>query len=462
MYESVVSIGDSAFAGCTGLRLLVVPSGVKGIGENSFEGCVGIDTLYWNSAVTPNVVTRYCCSKLSFVELGDKISIIEKDAFKNCNQLTSIVIPDGVTAFEDNAFSGCLRMSSVTIPKSVAVIESKAFYGCSGIKTLNWNSDLSPASVTAYCQQSLTNVAFGDKVAVLGDFAFNDCGYITSITIPENITRIGDYAFWGCKRLSDIYSYAKLCPNASLRAFNYFSCTVHVPMNLLAEYRSKDPWNKLKRIIPFEFKEIEQVTFSTDGYATFYCSYGDFELPDDVSAYVVTGVENGKLAYDCIAEGFNGGVIPQGVAVMLKRDGKDAATCELKYRQGQIEYDGENLLMGTDVDTVTYSRGSCYYYKLCYGPSDTESSGVVGWFWNDDKGGSFRIDGHKAWLPIPISNQTKASGYSINDDLIFYNDRFENDYVAPDVIYNMHGEKVTEPLLKGLYIINGKKVLIQK
>lgn len=50
-------------------------------------------------------------------------------------------------------------------------------------------------------------VTFSDKtytVTEIGDEAFEDCVYLTSITIPNTVTRIGDYAFNWCRALSSV------------------------------------------------------------------------------------------------------------------------------------------------------------------------------------------------------------------------------------------------------------------
>ena len=86
--DSVTSIGESAFAGCTGLTSIALPGGVTSIGKAAFDGCAG---------------------------------------------LTSIVIPDGVTYTGSRAFGQCTSLPSVTIPDSVSNIYLDAFKGCTGL-----------------------------------------------------------------------------------------------------------------------------------------------------------------------------------------------------------------------------------------------------------------------------------------------------------------------------------------
>ena len=41
-------------------------------------------------------------------------------------------------------------------------------------------------------------IIIGDSVTTIGEYAFYDCGHLTSVTIPNSVTTIGDNAFDGC------------------------------------------------------------------------------------------------------------------------------------------------------------------------------------------------------------------------------------------------------------------------
>ena len=110
--NSVTSIGDDTFYGCTSLTSVTIPDSVTSIGYSAFRGCTSL-----TSVIIPNSVTS----------IGDS-------AFCGCTSLTSITIPKSVTSIGENAFYGCTSLTSATIPDSVTFIDNFAFNGCTSLK----------------------------------------------------------------------------------------------------------------------------------------------------------------------------------------------------------------------------------------------------------------------------------------------------------------------------------------
>lgn len=202
---TVVSVGDSAFAGCDYLASVVIPNSVTVIGIRAFNGAsltsieipnsvteIGREAFgycrYLTSVVIGNSVTEissamfYYCDGLTSVEIGNSVTEIGMLAFEGCSSLTNICIPNSVKKIGDAVFSKCTGLTSVEIGNSVTDISFQAFVGCS----------------------SLTNIDIPNSVVHISNEAFNGCSSLTNIDIPNSVEYIGHGAFDGCTSLKNL------------------------------------------------------------------------------------------------------------------------------------------------------------------------------------------------------------------------------------------------------------------
>lgn len=93
----------------------------------------------------------------------------------------------------------------VTIPSGVTIIGERAFSNCTYLTSIAIHSSVTIIGERAfsYCE-NLTNITIPDSVTIIGTSAFSDCESLTNITIPDGVTSIGQWAFAGCKRLTSI------------------------------------------------------------------------------------------------------------------------------------------------------------------------------------------------------------------------------------------------------------------
>ena len=110
--NSVTSIGEHAFGGCSNLTSVIIPNSVTSIGNYAFSGCTGL-----TSVTIPNSITT-----------------IADHAFKDCRNLTSVIIPDSVTWIGKYAFFGCSSLTFIEFPSKVRRIGSKNFQFCSKLE----------------------------------------------------------------------------------------------------------------------------------------------------------------------------------------------------------------------------------------------------------------------------------------------------------------------------------------
>lgn len=187
------------------------------------------------------------------------------------------------------------------------------------------------------------------------------------------------------------------------------------------------------------------------GYGTYYNSGFNVDLPSGVAAYIVTGVNNGKLTYQKIADGdTNHKTIPACTAVLLYTGEGDTGDVNPSFTN--------NLLHGSDTKITTY--GGAIYYKLTYNNAGT----VFGWYWGADGGAAFDSPAHKAWLALPAApaGVRMFLGLPGDDDDVTGIASIENkQQKAEHVWYDLNGRRINAPQTKGIYVKEGRKMVIK-
>ena len=205
--NSVTSIGDYAFYGCSGLTSVTIPESVTSIGRSAFSGCSGL-----TSVTIPNSVTSigdyafYDCSSLTSIDIPESVTSIGMYAFNGCVNLSSIIIPPNVTVIRPNTFENCSGLTSVDIHNNLTVIGAFAFKKCSGLISVNIPNSVTAIGGYAFngCT-SLTSVDISNsQITYVGDYTFAGCSSLTSVTIPNSVTSIGNSAFYGCSSLTSV------------------------------------------------------------------------------------------------------------------------------------------------------------------------------------------------------------------------------------------------------------------
>ena len=181
---SVISIGASAFSGCSNLESISLPTNLVTIGESAFYGCSSLSSIDIPNTVTSiGSKTFYGCSSLSSIVIPENASFgVGDEEFYGCSNLLSFIIPDGVTSIGNRAFYECGNLSNLEIPDTVTDIGSEAFYSCS----------------------SLESIVLPEGLKTIGHHAFQACIGLESIIIPNGVTTIDFAAFIGCKNIESL------------------------------------------------------------------------------------------------------------------------------------------------------------------------------------------------------------------------------------------------------------------
>ena len=141
--NTVTSIANRAFYGCSELTDINIPLGVTDIGDYAFYGCSGLTSIEIPSSVTN--IGDYAfgdCTGLTSIIIPESVTDIGNGAFYGCSELTSIKIPSGVTYIWGETFSKCTGLTSIIIPEKVRGVYYDAFWLCSNLKELYYPSGL--------------------------------------------------------------------------------------------------------------------------------------------------------------------------------------------------------------------------------------------------------------------------------------------------------------------------------
>lgn len=179
--NTLTTIGESAFAGCTRLARVNLDS-ITTIGANAFAGCTALTNVSLGDNITEIAEGTFSgATTLATINLGN-IVVIGDSAFANCSKLNDIVV-NKVTSIGNNAFANARALTSIALNRTVS-IGNNAFNGASALVTVNM-----------------------PVVETIGQGAFTGTA-ITSIAIPNTIKNVEIIAFYGAKSLTKITNSA--------------------------------------------------------------------------------------------------------------------------------------------------------------------------------------------------------------------------------------------------------------
>ena len=325
----------------------------------------------------------------------------------------NIVIPEtvlyggvtcSVTSIGDYAFYFCDGLTSVTIGNSVTSIGDVAFYHCAG----------------------LTSVTIGNSVTSIGDEAFCQCYDLTSVTIPNSVTSIGSGAFRDCFGLQKVIvkDIAAWCGIS-------FS-DIHSNPLLCAKHLYSDENTEITElIIPNSVTSIENNAFG-----------GCYGLTSVTIPNSVTSI--GDEAFDyCI------GLTSVTIGNSVTSIGYEAFSCT-------------GLTSVTIPNSVTSIGNGAFYH--CTGLTS-----VTCYAENVPSTGSNAFDSSNmgnATLYVPTASidayktTEPWSGFKVIEGIETGIKDIKTNATSSSPIYDLHGRRV-EKTTKGLYIVNGNKVMMK-
>lgn len=150
--DGILRIEKQAFAGCSDLHQVIMPSTLKELGDSAFAGCVS----------------------LRMIALPESLEQIGAYTFSDTG-LKAVQIPKNVYWLGEGAFSNCRNLSTIDIPENINIVSVRLLQNCVGIKKVNLH----------------------EKITTIGDEAFANCNNLMELYVPDAVQYIGMGAFDG-------------------------------------------------------------------------------------------------------------------------------------------------------------------------------------------------------------------------------------------------------------------------
>ncbi len=164
--NSVTSIGNLAFDDCSGLTSIIVQEGnmiydsrnncnaiIETASNTLISGCK--NTTIPNSVKSIGDYAFSGCTGLTSITIPNSVTSIGQSAFSSCDALTSINISNSVMSIGDYAFRYCKTLTSITIPRFVKDFGRVAFYNCSNLKSI-YSEILEPVAANSITMSTPT------------------------------------------------------------------------------------------------------------------------------------------------------------------------------------------------------------------------------------------------------------------------------------------------------------------
>ena len=380
------------------------------------------------------------------------------DSRDNCNA----IIETGTNTL----IRGC---KNTTIPYGITSISNTAFYGC----------------------QELVEMEIPGSVISIGDNAFYCCYKLSSVTLPQSVTTIGAGAFYNCSALASINCEAKTPPTIG-GYYTFYdvprSIPVYVPESSVSAYKSAEYWSEFTNFqaipeinisltdgddfLQSEVEECDNITYTrTFNNTNWQALYVPFEIPyDNIKDDFEVAYINDTRQYDrdddgvkeeTVIEAFKitSGTLEANYPYLIRA--KETGEKTITVTDAMLYITEENSIDCSSVYdkytfTGTYSRMSSTELTGCY----ALSGGVWQPVAEGATLGAFRfylqVESRSGSAQAAQSIKMRVIGEETDDEATSIDEVESAD--NEQIVYDLAGRRVANPT-KGVYIVNGKKML---
>lgn len=175
-------------------------------------------------------------------------------------------------------------------------------------------------------------------------------------------------------------------------------------------------------------------------------------IPVKPASYEVTDASVGKNGE------VKGCYVPAKTGVLLKSKSAKVSYYFAKNHTREV-FLSDNMLKPAPVGGGKFEPETGYrYYKLAYNNYSTKQG--LGFYWGAEEGGAFKVKDGLAYLAVPSADAHNAKGFRF-DGVTDGIGGVEVDRNKSHDLYNLIGQRVVGKAAPGLYVVNGKKVIIR-
>ena len=194
--NSVTSIGNSAFYGCSGLTGITIPTAITNIGSNAFYGCDNLTSVTWNAVNCEACYYPFRNTPIASITFGEEVRYIPANLLDYTNtNIKSIVVPKNVQAIG----AGALSIPNISVEWNA-------------VNCADFEKRVGPLS-------NIASITFGNEVKHIPAYLFNYMSNIFSLVIPSSVQTIGQNAFFNCYNLTSVTWNAVNCEDFSESPF---------------------------------------------------------------------------------------------------------------------------------------------------------------------------------------------------------------------------------------------------
>ena len=488
--EGITNIPAWAFAMYEHLVSIHLPSTLKTIGWAALE-----ETILWNVSLPEGLETiegyAFMMTPFTTVCIPSTVTEIGERAFGYCNDLVSVgCYADVPPTLGSNAFGDCPNIETVYVQSAKVAnykgtagwstfgdkIQSPAGYcgpnnidadGEVDVTKATWSFDMATRTLTIEgtkmgkynrpwesagmgglgggfnpdnnvgYPQGIYHVVIGEGITAIPASAFYMEVGITDVKLPSTLTSLGMQTFGENFNLATVTCKAVTPPTFGEDMFS--DCpklaNIIVPLESVETYKSTAGWSDYAALIQMPNTKVGDyswVSFFDDGKA--------YEVDANTTVYKASLT---STTLTLTAVGGNQ-IISAGNAVVLRSTSapvltETATVSTADFSGNELHGSASSVASDGTLYALSYKSGTLGFFKVKNGTS---------------------IPAGKAYLSTADAAREYFEFTYGNDATSIESVASSHQAIANGQYYDMQGRKVSKPT-KGLYIVNGKKVIVK-